>query len=109
MQPTIIHGDLKGVSGRDIPLNGELKRLQANILITSSGRACLADFGIAVVRLSQVQMTTTFDPRGTRYFMAPEFLRASLGSADDMKKLDRRRCDMYAFACVCYEVGIPSA
>jgi len=86
MQPTVIHGDLKG----------------ANILITSSGRACLADFGIVTVRDSHVQMTTTFEVRGTKIFMAPELW--GVGNDDDLKKLDRRRCDMYAFGCVCYEI-----
>jgi len=79
--------------------------LQANILITASGRACLADFGIVTVRDSQVQMntTTTFGGvRGTFHFMAPELQRVK--DNDDLKNLDQRLCDVYAFGCVCYEV-----
>jgi len=85
MQPRIIHGDLKG----------------ANILVTSSGRACLADFGIATVRDSHGQMTTTtFNGGGTQNFMAPELLRPEPNF--DVKNLDK--CDVYAFGCVCYEM-----
>ncbi|KAG1739282.1 kinase-like domain-containing protein [Suillus lakei] len=87
MEPAVSHGDLKGV----------------NILITSSGRACIADFGIVTARDSHIQMTTTSSGvAGTLHFMAPELLEAH--SAADLQKLDRRRCDMYALACVCYEM-----
>lgn len=78
-----------------------VQALQANILVTSSGRACLADFGIAIVRDSHGQMTTTmFNGGGTVNFMAPELLRPEPDF--DVKNLDK--CDMYAFGCVCYEV-----
>ncbi|KAG2154481.1 kinase-like domain-containing protein [Suillus bovinus] len=87
MEPAVSHGDLKGV----------------NILITSSGRACIADFGIVTARDSRIQMTTTTSGViGTLHFMAPELLSAD--SAADLLKVDRRRCDMYALACVCYEM-----
>ncbi|KAG1812195.1 kinase-like domain-containing protein [Suillus subaureus] len=87
MEPAVSHGDLKG----------------DNILITSSGRACIADFGIVTARDSRIQMTTTASGVvGTLHFMAPELLAAE--SAADIQNLDRRRCDMYALACVCYEM-----
>lgn len=87
MEPAVSHGDLKGV----------------NILITSTGRACIADFGIVTARDPHIQMTTTSSGvMGTLNFMAPELLDA--GSAADLQKFDRRRCDMYALACVCYEM-----
>lgn len=87
MEPAVSHGDLKGV----------------NILITSSGRACIADFGIVTARDSHIQMTTASSGViGTLNFMAPELLDA--GSVADLQKFDRRRCDMYALACVCYEM-----
>lgn len=87
MEPAVSHGDLKGV----------------NILMTSSGRACIADFGIVTARDPHIQMTTTSSGIvGTLNFMAPELLAAE--SAADVQKLDRRRCDMYALACVCYEM-----
>jgi len=87
MNPAVTHGDLKGV----------------NILITSSGRACIADFGIVKARDPINQMTTTSsDVIGTSHFMAPELLAAK--SAADLQKFDTRRCDMYALGCVCYEM-----
>ncbi|KAG2341066.1 kinase-like protein [Suillus weaverae] len=87
MEPTVSHGDLKGV----------------NILITSSGRACIADFGIVTARDSHIRTTTApSGVIGTLHFMAPELLSAE--SAAYLQKLDRRRCDMYALACVCYEM-----
>lgn len=73
MQPTIVHGDLKG----------------DNILITSSGRACLANFGVA--------STQDF---GTTYFMAPELVEAHA----NLRLLDRRPGDIFAFGCICYEM-----
>ncbi|KAG2097523.1 kinase-like domain-containing protein, partial [Suillus discolor] len=79
MQPTIVHGDLKG----------------ANILV-SSGRACLVDFGLATTRDSQTQLQTNIiSVAGTPSFMAPELLEAPL---------DRRPCDIFAFGCICYEM-----
>lgn len=87
MDPAVTHGDLKGV----------------NILMTSSGRACIADFGIVKARDPNNQMTTTSsDVIGTSHFMAPELLAAR--SAADLQNFDTRRCDMYALACVCYEM-----
>jgi serine/threonine protein kinase len=104
MEPALTHGDLKGVSMCAYLCFWEVQvlYLQVNILITSSGRACIADFGIATARDSYIEMTTTsFGAKGTRHFMAPELL----DTATDLQKLDRRPCDMYALACVCYEVG----
>lgn len=103
MEPPLSHCDLKGVSICACLCFWEVQvlYLQVNILITSSGRACIADFGIAKARDSFLQMTTTCSNAGTRHFMAPELLDGKT----DLQKLDRRPCDMYALACVCYEVG----
>ncbi|KAG0707059.1 kinase-like domain-containing protein [Suillus ampliporus] len=88
MQPTIVHGDLKGV----------------NILITSSGRACLADFGLATTQDSQIQLqTTVISFAGTSSFMAPELLQARTNPSL-LSTLDRRPCDIFAFGCICYEM-----
>jgi len=106
MEPAVSHGDLKGVSVCAYLQFWRVQgfHLQVNILMTSSGRACIADFGIVTARDPHIQMTTTSSGIvGTLNFMAPELLAAE--SAADVQKLDRRRCDMYALACVCYEVG----
>ncbi|KAG0707066.1 kinase-like domain-containing protein [Suillus ampliporus] len=87
MEPAVSHGDLKGV----------------NILITSSGRACIADFGIVMARDSHVQLTTTTPGAGTTCFMAPELLNAQ-NQPDLLQNLDKMPCDMYALGCVCYEM-----
>lgn len=87
MQPTIVHGDLKGV----------------NILVSSSGRACLADFGLATTQDSQAQLQTTISVAGTPSFMAPELLKARANSSL-LSTLDRRPCDIFAFGCICYEM-----
>ncbi|KAK1234510.1 hypothetical protein PQX77_002284 [Marasmius sp. AFHP31] len=80
----IIHGDLKGL----------------NILITDSLRACIVDFGLSHVADSQgLRITTsTTRPVGTARWLevAPELL---LGSGGPSKE-----SDVYAYACVCYEI-----
>ncbi|KIJ68017.1 hypothetical protein HYDPIDRAFT_25466 [Hydnomerulius pinastri MD-312] len=88
MQPTIVHGDLKSL----------------NVLVTSSGRACLADFGLATAYDTQAAVATTiYGVAGTNGYMAPELMEA----ADNLRllpQLDRRRCDMFAFGCIVYEM-----
>jgi serine/threonine protein kinase len=76
---------------------------QANILATASGRACLADFGLAIVIDSQVIRSSPMDSAGTPRWQAPELLR---GGFDDVEHYGNcsRESDIYAFACVCYEV-----
>ncbi|KAG2109972.1 kinase-like domain-containing protein [Suillus discolor] len=88
VQPTIVHGDLKG----------------ANILVSSSGRACLADFGLATTQDSQAQLQTNIiSVAGTPSFMAPELLEAR-ANPRLLSALDRRPCDIFAFGCICYEM-----
>ncbi|KAJ7113481.1 kinase-like domain-containing protein, partial [Mycena epipterygia] len=78
----VVHGDLK-------PLN---------ILVTPSRRACIADFGLSsITDAMTVRFThsTVSSRGGTGRYLAPELCRgekAHLGS------------DVYAFACVCYEI-----
>jgi len=61
-------------------------------------RACLADFGLASASQSQaLQLTScaTLSSRGTLRWQSPELMQGGPSSL---------ATDMYAFACVCYEV-----
>lgn len=99
-KPQVIHGDLKGVSitPNASLCNGTLNKIQPNILITSSARACLADFGLGtVVRDSRLNLPlkTTTHQQGTMHWFAPEIF-------EDKPKTTAS--DMYAFGCVLHEV-----
>ncbi|KAJ7651064.1 kinase-like domain-containing protein [Roridomyces roridus] len=78
----VIHGDLKA----------------DNIFVTSSGRACIADFGLASITSSMSSIQFTHSSKasrgGTARYQAPELHR---GGHND------RRSDIYGFACVVYE------
>ncbi|KAF5349239.1 hypothetical protein D9756_009417 [Leucocoprinus leucothites] len=78
----IVHGDLKG----------------ANVLVDSSGRACLADFGLSTIRDPEVLAITTSSSSsgcgGTIRWMAPELL----GSQDTDEPINTKASDIYAFA-----------
>ncbi|KAJ7218646.1 kinase-like domain-containing protein [Mycena pura] len=77
----LVHGDLKAM----------------NVLVTRSGRAVLADFGLSsVVMHSRIAaLSSTYHSGGTTRWQAPELLQG-----------DRRSfaSDMYAFGCVFYEI-----
>ncbi|KAJ7083012.1 kinase-like domain-containing protein [Mycena epipterygia] len=79
----IVHGDLKGM----------------NILVTPSGRACVADFGLSSIvdalTLRFTHSTTSARGGGTARHQAPELIsNGPNGFASDV----------YAFGCVCYEI-----
>ncbi|KAG6894848.1 hypothetical protein C0995_013586, partial [Termitomyces sp. Mi166 len=85
-QNDIVHGDLKG----------------ANILVNDSGRACVADFGLSSVidplNLEWTESTTTV-PGGTMNWKAPEpYVEHSRSPKSTTAS------DVYAWACVCYEI-----
>ncbi|KAJ7625897.1 hypothetical protein FB45DRAFT_1030228 [Roridomyces roridus] len=73
----LVHGDLKGV----------------NVLVTRSGRAVLADFGLSSVTDSKVLLfsSSTVKTGGTMRWQAPELLRGDPNSFAS---------DVYAFACI---------
>jgi serine/threonine protein kinase len=87
-----------------------LTKAKANILITPSHRACLADFGLAVPEdsassrgsmssgISAVKTTTI---GGTWRWQAPELLSLEL---DDVNRKHTLASDVYAYGNVCYEV-----
>ena len=75
---------------------------QLNVLVTPAGRACLADFGLTTVidESQSVGMNrSTTKMGGTTRWQAPELFHGG--------RYDRKAADIYAFACVCYEVGCP--
>ncbi|KAH7924807.1 kinase-like protein [Leucogyrophana mollusca] len=86
-KPPVVHGDLRG----------------ANILITPSSRACVADFGLTTlehdVNGSPTPSTSSYGV-GALFWSAPELLSYREG--------ERQRrslpSDMYSFGCVCYEI-----
>jgi serine/threonine protein kinase len=72
---------------------------KANILISGSYRACLADFGLSTAKESISYAAATARVVGTLRWQAPELLDPD-NDADD----NTLASDVYAFACVCYEV-----
>lgn len=103
----VVHGDLKGVMTYYLPLRGPVLiqiLLQANVLVTLGGRACLADFGLASVNNTEAVrfavLETTGHEDATPRYEAPELLYR-----EDEGNIHRTTAsDMYAFGCVCYEV-----
>ncbi|KAJ7607029.1 kinase-like domain-containing protein [Mycena polygramma] len=79
----VVHGDLKG----------------DNIFVTPSCRACIGDFGFSSIITSEssIQFTNSSKPSqgGTIRYQAPELHR---GGHHDLFS------DVYAFACVAYEI-----
>ncbi|KAJ7861778.1 kinase-like domain-containing protein [Mycena leptocephala] len=81
---SVVHGDLKA----------------ANILVAPSGRACIADFGLSSIvdELSMnLTVSTSRGQAGTLPYLAPELLLSNECS-------NHFGSDVYAFACVCYEI-----
>lgn len=77
---SIVHGDLKS----------------GNILVTPSGRACIMDFGMSNIDDSRVLVLTSSSVHGgTTRYTAPELFDGGHNS---------QVADIYAFACVCFEI-----
>jgi serine/threonine protein kinase len=79
--------------------------LQSNILIRRSGRACIADFDMSMLSNDSrlpLKLTQSDRQRGSIYFLAPELL---IDSDDSQSCRGTLECDIYAYACVCYEVS----
>ncbi|KAJ7020294.1 kinase-like domain-containing protein [Mycena alexandri] len=79
----VVHGDLKS----------------ANILVSPSGRACIADFGLSYITNPMTfrftHLTVERGRGGTLRYQAPELFKDEMNHSGS---------DIYAFACVCYEI-----
>ncbi|KAJ7205761.1 kinase-like domain-containing protein, partial [Mycena pura] len=79
----VVHGDIKAI----------------NILVTPSGRACIADFGLSSVENAMTlqfhHSTASTGRAGTPRYHAPELFKGQKPHPGS---------DVYAFACVCYEI-----
>jgi serine/threonine protein kinase len=80
---------------------------KANILITPSLRACLADFGLTTFAESQIVgwSTATANATGTARWLAPELLAPEFDNNDNPGRTSLAS-DIYSFACVGYEVTL---
>ncbi|KAF9263062.1 kinase-like protein [Marasmius fiardii PR-910] len=78
----IVHGDLKAV----------------NILITPDLRACITDFGLSRVSATQMLLSETSRSKGTMRWLSPELMRPG------PRCVPSSQSDVYAYACVCYEI-----
>ena len=109
---SIVHGDLKGVSGIQaaelvIMLNTNTK---ANILIGPDRRAMLADFGLTAV-IDESAAGSVIDNngiRGTLRWMAPELMYPDgFGFTEECQiRLPSRGTDIYALGMTILEVRI---
>ena len=75
-----------------------------NILVTESGKACLADFGLSNYVDAEMLMWTSessANTGGTVRWQAPE-----LFNTENENSKPTKETDVYAFSCVCYEVRV---
>ncbi|KZT29110.1 kinase-like protein [Neolentinus lepideus HHB14362 ss-1] len=85
-KPPLIHKDLK----------------QGNIVVNDDGEPCLTDFGISTFS-SSFTISNEYASSGTLRWMAPEILEDPNTTNQQIRERITPACDMYAFACVCYE------
>ncbi len=88
-------GRAVGFAHRRGVIHRDLKPL--NVLVDASGRAVLADFGVAQGDEFDTRLTTSGAILGTPANMAPEQVRGDAGRAD-------ARTDVYALGAMLYEV-----
>jgi hypothetical protein len=84
----LAHAHAQGVVHRDLK--------PENILIDGCGRPKIADFGLAKLRASAIDLTQTGETLGTLHYMAPE----QVANAADVD----HRADLYAMGVIIYEL-----
>lgn len=86
--PSIIHGDLKG----------------ANVLISDSGTAVLADFGLS--RISHEMTNSILHGAGSPRWMAPELMRVDDTVVEPLRTI---QSDVYGYGHIILEVSRSSS
>lgn len=103
--PQIIHGDIKGVRFKYLPLvtiPDLYCLLQLNVLISNEGNALLCDFGLSKMISDMATMSgtpTELFGAGTIRWMAPELFSDEHGDGSKTSA-----SDIYAFAMLIVEV-----
>lgn len=93
----VIHGDLKGVRSSILRIAVTLTLGQPNILVDSTGRVRLADFGLAAVTQNPNSVQLASLQHGyTPGWSAPEILKEEGGCS--------KKADVFSFAMVMIEV-----
>ncbi|CAH0717593.1 unnamed protein product, partial [Brenthis ino] len=94
-----LHTDIHGTQGKPAIAHRDIK--SKNILVKVNGECCIADLGLAVTR-QHVASNQMQNPRqGTKRYMSPEVLDQSM----NLQCFEAyRKCDIYAFALVLWEV-----
>jgi serine/threonine protein kinase len=92
----IVHGDLRGT----------------NILVADDWNVCLADFGLTgviedAVSTTSGAFTSTANHAGSLRWFAPELIAPTFFGCERFVRTPAS--DVYAFACVCLEVGRATA
>ncbi|KAG6816491.1 hypothetical protein H0H87_005572 [Tephrocybe sp. NHM501043] len=82
---------------------------KANVLVDSSGRAYLADFGISNIDDPQIahwtSQSSVASKGGSARWQAPELHQAELDDNDDHPNVhNTEMSDVFAWGCLCYEI-----